>query len=240
MDQKKKYIKSKIKIFNNQTRSDIAFLNNKNLKKIYKINNFLGKLKFIKKNSINLRNTQNRHLQLDANKENIEFAYSITKLFDINKKKFFKSIKSFSGLAHRHEIFLKIRNCTFINDSKATSFESTKLALKSNNNIIWIIGGQPKKNDKIDINQFQKKIIKAYVIGKHANFFVKQINKKINFEVTKNLKTTVNKIFKSLNNDEKITILYSPASASYDQFRNFAERGEEFKKLVKYNAKRIN
>ena len=237
---KKKYIKSKIKIFNNQTRSDIAFLNNKNLKKIYKKNNFLGKLEFIKKNSINLRNTQNRHLQLDTNKENIEFAYSITKLFDINKKKFFKSIKSFSGLAHRHEIFLKLRNYIFINDSKATSFESTKLALKSNNNIIWIIGGQPKKNDKIDINQFQKKIIKAYVIGKHTNFFVKQINKKINFEVTKNLKTTVNKIFKSLNNEEKITILFSPASASYDQFRNFAERGEEFKKLVQYNAKRIN
>ncbi len=237
---KKKYVKSKFKIFANQTRSDTAFLNNQNLKKIYKINNFSGKLKFIKKNSINLKNIQNNYLQLEANRENIEFAYIITKLFGIDKKKFFKSIKSFNGLAHRHEIFLKLYNYTFINDSKATSFESTRFALKSNNNIIWIAGGQPKKNDKIDINKFKKKIIKAYIIGNHANFFVKQIRKKVKFEIAKNLKIVVNKIFETFDKKKNITILFSPASASYDQYKNFVERGQEFKNLVNYNAKKFN
>ncbi len=237
---KKKYVKSKIKIFKNQTKNDIAFLNDFNLRKIYRNNNFLGKLKFIKGNPIQSKSIQNRYLQLEANVDNVKFAYFITKLFNINKKNFLKSLKSFSGLSHRHEIFLKFGNCTFINDSKATSFESTKYALKSNNNIIWIIGGQPKKNDKININQFKQKIIKAYIIGKHKNFFVKQLGKKIKFEITKSLKFTLRKIFESLNKKQKLTILFSPASASYDQFKNFVERGKQFKSLVKHNVKKFN
>ena len=97
-----------------------------------------------------------------------------------------------------------------------------------------------KKNDKININQFRKKIIKAYIIGNHTNFFVKKIRNKIKYEVTKNLKVTVNKIFRFIKKKQKLIILFSPASASYDQFKNFVERGEKFKNLVKYNAKKFN
>tara|TARA_B100001057_G_scaffold473448_1_gene537934 strand:- start:1603 stop:2877 length:1275 start_codon:yes stop_codon:yes gene_type:complete len=236
---KKKYVMSKMKIFKNQTRDDIAFLNDLNLKKIYRSNKFFGKLISIKKNPIKLKDIHNRYLQLETNTNNILFAYFITKLFKINKNNFLTSLKSFKGLSHRHEIFFKFGSNTFINDSKATSFESTKCALKSNNNIIWITGGQPKKNDKINIDQFRKKIVKAYIIGNHTNFFIKKIRKKIKFEVTKNLKVTVNKIFKFLNKKQKLIILFSPASASYDQFKNFVERGEKFKNLVKYNAKKF-
>ena len=63
----KKYIMSKIKIFNNQTKKDIAFLNDKRLKKIYKKKSFLGKLKLIKKNPIKIKNIQNEYLQLETN-----------------------------------------------------------------------------------------------------------------------------------------------------------------------------
>ncbi len=237
---KKKYVMSKLKIFNNQTKNDIAFLNDINLKKIYKKNNFQGKLRFLKKKSIKFKNSQNRYLLLDANKDNITFAYFITKLFQINKKNFLKSLTTFNGLPHRHEIFLKLGKSIFINDSKATSFESTKYALKSNSNIVWITGGQPKKNDKIRIGQYKKKIIKAYIIGKHKNFFKKQLLNEIKYEVTNNLKVTIKKIFKSFRKEKKITFLFSPASSSYDQFKNFEERGEKFKKLVKYYAKKIN
>ena len=236
----KKYVMSKIKIFNNQTKNNIALLNDFKLKKIYRINKFFGKLIFIKNNPIKFKDIKNRYLQLEANTNNVQFAYLITKLFKINKSDFLKSIKSFKGLSHRHEIFLKFGGNTFINDSKATSFESTKCALRSNNNIVWIMGGQPKKNDKININQFKKKIVKAYIIGNHTNYFVKKIRNKIKFEVTKNLKITVNKIFKFLKKHKKYIILFSPASASYDQFKNFVERGEKFKNLVKYNAQKFN
>ena len=97
-----------------------------------------------------------------------------------------------------------------------------------------------KKNDKFDIDQFKKKIIKAYIIGNHKNFFIKQIDKKIKFETFNNLNTALNRLFRSFDKNEKLTILFSPASASYDQFKNFVERGEKFKNLVKYNAKKFN
>ena len=109
---------------------------------------------------------------------------------------------------------------------KLLLFEATKYALKSNDNIIWIVGGQPKKNDKINVNQFKNKIIKAYVIGNHTNFFIKQIYKKINYEVSKDLKTAVKKILRYDKGKKNITVLFSPASASYDQYSNFVERGK--------------
>ena len=236
---KKQYLKSKFKIFNNQTKKDIAFLNNLSLKKLYKKNNFLGKLKYIKNNSIKISDSQNPYLQLEANKNNVQFAYFISKIFNVNKKAFLKSLKSFKGLAHRHEIFLKFDNYTFINDSKATTFESTKYALRSNDNILWITGGLPKKNDKINIDEFKKKIIKVFIIGKHTKFFVKHINKKVKFEIVYNLRTAVNKVFKFLKNKKTLTILFSPASASYDQFKNFNDRGDKFKLLVNQYARRF-
>ena len=236
---KKNYLKSKFKIFNNQTKKDMAFLNNLSLKKLYKKNNFLGKLKYIKNNSIKISDSQNPYLQLEANKNNVQFAYFISKIFNVNKKAFLKSLKSFKGLAHRHEIFLKFDNYTFINDSKATSFESTKYALRSNDNILWITGGLPKKNDKINIDEFKKKIIKVFIIGKHTKFFVKHINKKVKFEIVYNLRTAVNKVFKFLKNKKTLTILFSPASASYDQFKNFVDRGDKFKLLVNQYAKKF-
>ena len=147
---------------------------------------------------------------------------------------------TFSGLPHRHEIFLKLGKSTFINDSKATSFESTKYALSSNKNIVWITGGLPKKSDKIKINKFKKKIIKAYIIGEHKSFFVKYLRNKIKYEIVKNLKVAVSRIFKSFQKEKKITFLFSPASASYDQFKNFVERGEKFKHLVNGYAKKFN
>ena len=60
----------------------------------------------------------------------MSFVFSLSNLLKISEKSFIKSLKNFSGLPHRYEIFYKKKNCIFINDSKATSFQSTKYALK--------------------------------------------------------------------------------------------------------------
>ena len=85
---KEKYVNSKIKIFNNQTKSDIAFLNDDNLKKLYQNKNFSAKLKFIKNNPIKFKTIPNKYLQLNTNKDNVKFAYFITRLFKVKKQNF--------------------------------------------------------------------------------------------------------------------------------------------------------
>ena len=61
---------------------------------------------------------------------------------------------------------------------------------------------------------------------------------KLEYPISKDLKVAVKKIFKSFERKKNVTILFSPASASYDQYKNFVERGERFKKLIKYHAKK--
>ena len=170
----------------------------------------------------------------------MSFVYKFSKILKIKNKAFLKSFRKFNGLQHRHEIFFRKRKIRFINDSKATSFESSRFALQSNSNILWIVGGLPKLGDKFYLRNLKKNIIKSYIVGKHTKFFARQIKGKIDFLVSKNLRFAVKKIFTEIKNiglDKEITILLSPASASYDQYKSFEERGNEFKRLVKLYGK---
>ena len=176
---------------------------------------------------------KNHYLESNINDENMSFVYTLSKLLSINEKNFIKAFNSFVGLPHRYEIFLRKKNVIFINDSKATSFVSTKYALLNSKNIYWILGGLPKKNDKINLSGIKKNIIKCYVVGKNIKFLQRQIQN--------NLKKTLIEIIKDvqLSNLKKSIILFSPAAASYDQFMNFEQRGEEFKKLSKQYARKF-
>ncbi len=235
------YKKSKLKIFKLQKKNQYALIN-KRLKSIFKINKFKSKLiiprlnKYLKfKDKI-----KNAYLKSKINDENMSFIFEISKLLKIKEKSFLKSIDNFEGLPHRYEFFLKKKNCIFINDSKATSFKASKVALENSENIFWIVGGLPKKNDLFQLSNLKKRIIKAYIIGENLNFFKNQIEGKVNFSITKNLQNSIKCIFKDIKLFKKKynIILFSPASASYDQFLNFEKRGETFKKLSKFYARK--
>ena len=230
------YIQSKLKIFSLQERDNFAFINSKKLLKKFRKNKYMSKIKFInhKKYEKIENKIENDHLNLEVNKENMSFVYALSKILKIKEKYFIKSLKSFRGLNHRHEIFYKKNNKIFVNDSKATSFTASKFALKNNKNILWIVGGLPKIGDRFHLKEVKKNIIKAYVIGKHTEHFRRFLKGKINLESSKTLNNAVNSIFKDIKNtkERKITVLLSPASASYDQFKNFGDRGNKFKKLV--------
>ena len=122
-----------------------------------------------------------------------------------------------------------------MNDSKATTFNAAQSAICSLKNIYWILGGLPKKNDKFKLSKLKKNIVKCYLIGKNINFFKKQINGKLVFSITKNLKNSIIQILKDVKIHKKTNkfILLSPAAASFDQFLNFENRGNEFKRLSK-------
>ena len=236
----KNYTNSKLKIFTHQKKNQFAIVNN-NLKTIFKKKNFLSKLIISKKENYKKikKKIKNHYLKLSINDENMSALYAFSKLLKINENNFIKAINSFVGLPHRYEIFLKKKNIVFINDSKATTFESTKYALINTKNVFWILGGLPKKNDKILLSNIKKNIIKCYLIGKNIDFFKKQVQKKVSFTITKNLNKTLKEILKDIKfyNKKNNTILLSPAAASYDQFKSFEERGNIFKKLSRLYAK---
>ena len=242
----KNYIDAKFKIFSLQNKDDFAYLpQDKKIINLFKKNKFQSSIVYINKKTKKLikRNTKNNYLKSNNNIENLSFIYKLKKNFGINDYNFFSKLKKFKGLPHRQEIFLKKKNISFVNDSKATSFEAAKDCLINYKNIIWVVGGLKKAGDKFYLNQIKNNILKVFIIGKDRKFFKKQLNKKINFKETVNLERTVKHIFEelkmmSLRKINKIFVVFSPASASYDQFRNFEERGNKFKKLVNIYAKK--
>ncbi len=233
------YLNSKLKIFNLQSKNQYAIINKK-IKNIFFKRKFKGKLIVPKEKNYNKVkfNIKNSYLISNTNNENMSFIYEFSKLLRIDEKSFIRTMKSFKGLPHRFEIFFKKNNITFINDSKATSFKATQSALSSFKNIYWILGGLPKKGDKIKISKLKKNIIKCYLIGKNIYFFKKQIKGKLAFSVTKNLKNSVIQILKDVKSQKNINkhVLLSPAAASFDQFPNFEIRGKEFKRICKKYA----
>ncbi len=239
---KRNYINSKFKIFKLQEKDDFA-LTEKKFQQTYRKKKYLGKLilsnidKYIKIKS----QIQNDYLTSSINDENMSLVFALSKLLKINKKSFITNMGSFSGLPHRYEIFLKRKNVTFINDSKATNLEAAKFALLNSKNIYWIVGGLPKDKDRIVLNDLKKKIIKSYIIGKNINFFKKLLNHKVKFVAPGNLKKAIICILKdiALLKKRNNTILFSPGAASFDQFKNFEIRGNLFKRLSRMYAKKF-
>ena len=238
------YKNSKFKIFSKQDSKNIALLNNKKLIKLFKKKNYSGKLKIVKNILLNnkiKKQITNDYLTSEPNLENLSFAAKISKIFKIEEKIFLKAVNNFKGLPHRHEKFLKKNKITFINDSKATSFDSTKHALKNNKNIFWILGGLPKIRDRFNLQGISSNIVKSFIIGKKTDYFKNLVKRKVKYKISYNLKNAINDVFKELllSRNNEATVLFSPAGASYDQFINFEDRGNQFKKITKKYVKKF-
>ena len=155
-------------------------------------------------------------------------------IYPIKDKTIIDVINKFKGLPHRQETVFSNKKLICINDSKATSFDACLQSLSNYNKIYWIVGGIPKSHDHFYLKNVKHKIIKAYIIGKNISFFKNQIQKVIPYIISKNIKNALSDIYKDLKFDynSKITILLSPAAASFDQFKNFESRGAYFKNLI--------
>ena len=237
----KNYMKVKSKIFLAQKELDYSYINKSNkyynfIKNFFKKNKVKSNLIEINKHTSKniLKKIKNKYFKSGGNIENLNFAYKIAKNLKISDQIILKAINNFKGLPHRQEIVFSNQKILCINDSKATSYDACLQSLLNYNKIYWIVGGSPKHKDYFNLKKVKKKIIKAYVIGKKSNFFVKQIKNIIPFENSLNLKNAVNSIYKDLKKSKntKNTVLLSPAAASYDQFNNFESRGNYFKKIA--------
>ena len=235
-----KYVSAKFKLIKNQSKNDIAILNIKNfyIKRELKQKKFAPSILKIEKYISDrfIKKIDNHYFDTDGNKENLTFVLKVSKILKLKNNLLLKSLKNFKGLSFRQEIIHNSKFLKIINDSKATSFSSSEKLLKSLKNIYWIIGGLPKKGDKFLLKKNDCKKIKLYIFGKNQKFFINELKNKMEFKSFLNLKSLIAKVFLDIKNENdfiKKTILFSPASASFDSFKNFEERGKYFNKLIK-------
>jgi len=233
----KNYQDSKFKIFSIQDKQDKALLGKKDHIEEFKRKFFKSKLIKIKPGILERsfkKNIKNTYLLNRPNLENVSFVYKLSTVLKIKKKIILKALNTFKGLPHRNETFYHKHGIVFINDSKATSFDAAQHSLKNNKNIFWIVGGIPKLDDKFKLKSIKKNIIKSYIVGKNIGYFKKQIKGTLEYKISFTIENALRDIIKDLFlfKQKEATILLSPASASYDQFKNFAERGDSFKKLT--------
>ena len=235
-----KYINAKFKLVKSQSKNDFAILNTKNyyINRELKSKKFLPKIIKIKKNidSFFLKRIKNQYFTTVGNRENLKFILEVAKILKLKKNQLIKTLKKFKGLKYRQEIVFKSKKLTIINDSKATTFSSSVSSLKSLTNIYWIVGGQAKKGDKLLLPKKSCKNIKAYIFGVDKNSFTNKLKKLMKYKYFLDLKTLIKELFLEIkidNNKTHKVILFSPAAASFDNFKNFEKRGEYFNQLIK-------
>ena len=152
----------------------------------------------------------------------------------IRKEKIREAVSNFHSLEHRMEFVATVRGVDFINDSKATNVNSTWYALESmQKNTVLILGGVDKGNDYALIADLVKEKVKAIVCmgtdnKKIIEFFKDKVSTIVEVDTAKK---AVNASFKLAEKGD--LVLMSPACASFDLFKNYEDRGRQFKESVK-------
>lgn len=168
------------------------------------------------------------------NHQNIAAVYGVLKTF--GKSFVIEEVNHFKGLPHRQEYVACTENVTFINDSKATNITSTLRALTCYENVHLLLGGVAKESGLEDLEKEKKAVSHAYVFGQAAPQFAQDLTEKgIPHSCFKTLdeatqKAACDAFQKSAHG--AATVLLSPACSSFDQFKDFEQRGETFKTLV--------
>ena len=235
----RKYISAKFKLIKNQKKNSIAFVNkyDPNIIKELKRKNYKSKIVKVNTSISNkvLNIFQNNYFLSSSNKENLSFVLEISKVFKVKKKILIDVIRKFKGLKYRQQIVFENKNLLIINDSKSTSYASTFEMLKMFDNVYWLLGGIPKKGDRFSLAKKYYKNIDGYIFGNNQKKFLLDLENKISFRKFYSLKSAITAVFQDIekNDFNKKTILFGPAAASFDSFKDFEDRGFYFNKLIK-------
>lgn len=170
------------------------------------------------------------------NIQNVLAVISIVKCLHIDDEAIVKSLTTFKGVKHRFQKVKTKNQVTFINDSKSTNPDSTINAVKScTKNTILIVGGSDKGLDytemflQIKNSSFIKNVI---ITGSVSNVMESYAIKENldNYLVVKSFENAIKSAYKLA--DKNYQVLLSPGTASFDEFKNFEERGDKFVEIV--------
>ena len=173
-------------------------------------------------------------LQGKHNMYNSMAAAIAAKAINIDKKVIRESLMTFTGVEHRMEKVMKIKNVMYINDSKATNVDSAWYALDSMTTpVVWIAGGKDKGNDYAPLFQLVKDKVRVLIcMGLHNEKLHENFADKVDmiFDV-QSAQDAVAKAYEVAQSGE--TVLLSPCCASFDLFKSYEDRGRQFKDAVR-------
>ena len=170
------------------------------------------------------------------NLENMLFLIGVANILGIPDEKTAEFLKTTKALEHRLENFFVKGKTVFINDSKGTNVESTLKAIDSfDDSIILICGGDDKKiSNKELVERIKERVDSVYLIGDNAPLLIEDMEE-VGYKNYKNMETLENVLdyFKeNMDFSKEQTVLFSPATSSFCQFKNFEHRGNVFKELT--------
>jgi len=246
-----KYIDSKLRITMNQENSDTILYNiddeslkdaiNKSKTKASKIgyaintSSFDGKNILIKNKKKTLMiNIEELSLKGRHNLLNAMAAITVADLLKISKDSIRDSLLTFKGLPHRLENVLTIQGVNYINDSKATNVNAAYYALDSmNSQTVWVVGGVDKGNDYSELLPLVREKVKAIIcLGVDNKKIIETFSPIIDLIVETESMDEAVKISRKIA-EKKDTVLLSPACASFDLFKDYEDRGNQFKEAVR-------
>ena len=243
-----KYKDVKTRIFKNQTNEDVAILNLENnevlaqTKDIKSKKLYFSSMKeadcYLKDNIIYYKdkeviNTDDMIILGKHNAENVMASILVAKQFNISDDVIRKVVYNFKGVEHRLEFCGEVSGVKYYNDTEATNIKCTQIALSSfNKPTIIILGGLERGQDFNELTSYMKNVKAVIAIGqcrKRVEDYAKSINIPVyTHEFLKDGFKEIKKIAK-----EGDVVLLSPASASWDQYKECEIRGQEFKDYVK-------
>lgn len=170
------------------------------------------------------------------NLENMLFLIGAAKILGIPDEKTAEFLKTTKALEHRLENFFIKGKTVFINDSKGTNVESTLKAIDSfDNSIILILGGDDKKiSNRELVERIKERVDSVYLIGDNTPLLIKDMEE-VGYKNYRNMETLENILDyfkKNMDFSKEQTVLFSPATSSFCQFKNFEHRGNVFKELT--------
>lgn len=242
------YKNTKKKIFQNHTKDDIAIINTENEESL-KVTEDIESTKYYYGSDKNNKayydeegiyydgklviKTSDIILKGNHNYQNICAAILAVKVYGISDESIINVLKSFGGVEHRLEYVTTYNGIRFYNDSKATNCVSTNIALKSfDDPTILLLGGTDRGHSFYDLEESLKnvKCIMAYGETKdRIEDFCK--DEGITCYKSDNLRESMMKVKEVMESGD--VVLLSPACASWDQYKKFEDRGNEFKDLVR-------
>ncbi|KPL69689.1 UDP-N-acetylmuramoylalanine--D-glutamate ligase [Erythrobacter sp. SG61-1L] len=174
-------------------------------------------------------------LQGPHNLENAATAAALVEELGVTRNQVLAGLATFRGLPHRMERLGEYRGVLFINDSKATNPASAAPALAAfppnpEKRIHWILGGLPKGDDLGECERYFGNVAAAYTIGEAGPRFAEILDPVTHVERCEMMAEAVSRAMAAAKPGD--VILFSPACASFDQFRDYELRGDAFREIV--------